>query len=93
MHYGKKFHCDDLGNVEMLLNQVHTFMTMVFPNSTGVLHQNYAPCHIVKSVQEWFGEHKELMVLPRPQNFSDLFMHQHLWDKLDKQVQSMELFL
>ncbi|KAK3534057.1 hypothetical protein QTP86_001193 [Hemibagrus guttatus] len=42
-------------------------------------------------VQKWFDEHNnEFEVLTRPPNSPDLKPVEHLWDVLDKQVQSME---
>ncbi|KAK3573262.1 hypothetical protein QTP86_019240, partial [Hemibagrus guttatus] len=51
--------------------------------------QDSAPCHKAKIVQEWFDEHnKGFEVLTS--NSADLNPIGHLWNVLDKQVQSME---
>uniref|UniRef100_A0A3Q1K3H4 Uncharacterized protein n=1 Tax=Anabas testudineus TaxID=64144 RepID=A0A3Q1K3H4_ANATE len=72
-------------------DQVHNFMTMVFPDGSGFLQQDNAPCNSTTIGQEWFEEHdKELQMLPWPSNSPDLNLIDHLWDMLETQVQSVE---
>ncbi|MCI4389452.1 hypothetical protein PGIGA_G00098170 [Pangasianodon gigas] len=77
--------------LNFVADQVHLFMAMVFPNGSGLFQQDNAPCHTAKIVQEWFEEHdKEFKVLTWPPNSPYLNLIEHLWDVLDKQVQSMK---
>ena len=72
-------------------NHVHPFMETVFPNSCGLFQQDNVACHKAKLVLEWFEEHNnEFGVLNWPPNTPDVNPAEHLWDVLDKQVQSME---
>ncbi|KAK3548964.1 hypothetical protein QTP70_022657 [Hemibagrus guttatus] len=55
------------------------------------LPQDNVQCHKAKMVQEWFHMHNnKFEVLAWPPNSTDLSPIKHLWDVLDKQVQSME---
>ncbi|KAF7666055.1 hypothetical protein LDENG_00118340 [Lucifuga dentata] len=66
-------------------------MSTVFPDGSGLFQQDNAPYHTAKIVQEWFEEHdKEFKVLTWPPNSLDLNPIEHLWDLLEKQVQSMD---
>ncbi|KAJ8417445.1 hypothetical protein AAFF_G00286720 [Aldrovandia affinis] len=77
--------------LNIVANQVHPFMATVFPDSSGLFQQDNAPCHTAKIVKEWFeGHDKEFKVLTWPPNSPDLNPIDHLWNVLDKQVQSME---
>jgi len=72
-------------------DHVHPFMETAFPGGCGLFQQENAPCHKAKMVQEWFEEHNnEFEVLTWPPNSPDLNQIEHLWDVLNKQVQSME---
>jgi len=56
-----------------------------------LFHQDNAPCHKAKMLQEWFEEHNiEFEVLNWPPSSPDLNPIEHLWDVLNKQVRSME---
>ena len=53
----------------IVANQVHPFMAMVFPDGSGLFQQDNAPCHTVHLVRKWFEEHDEVFtVLPWPPN-------------------------
>ena len=67
------------------------FHGTVFRDGCGFFQQDNAPCHKAKMVQESFEEpNNEFEVLAWPPNSLDLNPVEHLWDVLDKQVQSME---
>ena len=55
----------------------------------GLFQQDNLLCHKANMVQEWFEEQTSLS-LTCPPNFPDLNPIEHLWNVLDKQVQSME---
>ncbi|MCI4379860.1 hypothetical protein PGIGA_G00233280, partial [Pangasianodon gigas] len=43
--------------LNIVADQVQPFMATVFPNRSDLFRQDNAPCHTVKTVQEWFEEH------------------------------------
>lgn len=58
---------------------------------TAPFQQDNAPCHTAKMLQERFEEHnKEFKLLIWPLNPPVLNPIVHLWEKLAKQIQSME---
>jgi len=61
--------------LNIVADQVHSFMTMVFPGGSGLFQQHNAPSHTAHIVQEWF---KELV-----EEFSPI---EHLWDVLNQQI-------
>ncbi|KAF3698668.1 Transposable element Tc1 transposase [Channa argus] len=72
-------------------DQVHTFMAKLFPDGSGLFQQDNVPCQKAKIGQEFFEEHEnEFKPLPWPPNAPDLNPFEHLWDVLEKLVQSME---
>jgi len=56
--------------LNIVKDQVHPFMTKVFPGGSGVFQQDNAPCQTAHVVHEWFKEH----------DFNPI---KHLWDVLD----------
>ncbi|KAK3507226.1 hypothetical protein QTP70_011372 [Hemibagrus guttatus] len=61
-------------------------------SSTPGNQQDNAPCHKAEMVQEWFDErNNQFEVLTPPPNSPDLNPIHHLWDVLDKQVQSIKV--
>lgn len=74
-----------------VVEKAHNFMTMLFPDGSGLFQQDSASCHSGTIGQEWFEEHnKEFQVLAWPSNSPDLSPMEHMWGLLETQVQSME---
>uniref|UniRef100_A0AAY5KPB9 Tc1-like transposase DDE domain-containing protein n=1 Tax=Esox lucius TaxID=8010 RepID=A0AAY5KPB9_ESOLU len=79
----------DAAYLNIVADQLHPFMAMVFPDGSGLFQQDNSPCHTAHIVREWFEEHdEEFKVLPWPPNSPDLNPIEHLWDVLDQQVRS-----
>lgn len=92
---GPAVHVDDALTGSTYLNiiadQVHPFMETVFPDGSGLFQQDNAPCRTEETVLEWFEEHDdEFRVSTWPRDSPDLNPLGHLWDVLEKQVQSLE---
>lgn len=41
-------------NLNIAADQVHPFITLAFPKRGGLFQLDYTPCHIAKTVEEWF---------------------------------------
>ncbi|KAI4872592.1 hypothetical protein NFI96_002177 [Prochilodus magdalenae] len=75
--------------LNVVADQVHPFMVMVFPDGSGIFQQNNEPCHTAHVVQERLEEHgKQFSVLSWPPNSPDLNPIEHLWDVLEQQIQA-----
>lgn len=63
-------------DISHLTKQAHLFMATVFPNISGIFHQDNAPCN---NTLEWFKEpDKELKVLTWPSKSADFNLIQHI---------------
>lgn len=59
----------------------HSLMPMVFPDGSGFLQQDNAPCNTAKIVQKWFEEHdKDFKILTWPSISPNLNTIQQEWD-------------
>lgn len=77
--------------LSIVTEQVSNFMVLVFPDGSGLLQLDDAPCNCARPGQEWCEEHdKDFKVLPWPPKSPDLSPIEALWDVLEAQVQSME---
>ena len=46
-----------VNDLNIIADQVHPFMAMVFPDGSGLFQQDNAPCHTAHVVWQWFEEH------------------------------------
>ncbi len=62
--------------LNFVADQVHPFMTTVFPPGDGRYQQDNAPCHTARIVKEWFKEHdgKFLLMPWTPNSTSPTFV-------------------
>ena len=65
--------------VDILDNEVHCIVQMLFPNNDAVFQDDSSPIHTARSVQSWFEEHKDaLQHLPQPAQSPNLYIIKQL---------------
>jgi hypothetical protein len=70
--------------VDILGNQVHPMVQMLFPNSDAICQYNNLHTNSTRSVQFWFEEHEDaLKHLPWPAKSPDLTIIKLLWSVLE----------
>ncbi|GFU03065.1 transposable element Tc1 transposase [Trichonephila clavipes] len=74
------------GYLNIIADQLHPYMTSVFPAGNGMFEQENAPCYKAKIVLEWFQEHAELQLMSLPPNSPDLNPIEHIWDVMGRQL-------
>ncbi|CAL1285354.1 unnamed protein product [Larinioides sclopetarius] len=75
------------GYLNIIADQLHPYMTSVFPAGNGMFQQDNAPCHKVKVVLEWFQEHDaEFQLMSWPPNSPDINPIEHIWDVMGQQL-------
>jgi len=74
--------------VDILGNQVHPLVRMLFPNNDVVFQDYSSPIHTARSVQLWFEEHEDALHLPWPAQWPDLHVIIPLWSVLGSRVRS-----
>ncbi|GBM98948.1 Transposable element Tc1 transposase, partial [Araneus ventricosus] len=73
--------------LNIIADQLHTYMAFVFPTGNGIFQQDNAPCHKVRIVLEWFEEHTdEFHLMSWPPNSPDLNPMEHIWDVMERQL-------
>ncbi|GBO03945.1 hypothetical protein AVEN_164652-1 [Araneus ventricosus] len=45
--------------LDIIADQLHPYMTFVFPTGNGIFQQDNAPCHKARILLEWFEEHTD----------------------------------
>ncbi|GBM09694.1 Transposable element Tc1 transposase [Araneus ventricosus] len=45
--------------LNVIADQLHSYMAFVFPTGNGIFQQDNAPCHKARIVLEWFEEHTD----------------------------------
>ncbi len=70
-------------------DNVHPFMTTVYPSSDGYFQKDNAPCHKAQIISDWFLEHdNEFTFLKWPPQWPDLNPIEHLWDVVEREIAS-----
>jgi hypothetical protein len=76
--------------VDMLGNQVHPMIQMLFLNNYVVFQKDSAPIHTAGTVQSWFEEHEdELQHFPWPAQLPDLKFIEPLYSVLETRVRNI----
>ncbi len=80
--------------LSIVTDQVHPFMTTVYPSSDGYFQQDKAPCHKAQIISDWFLEHdNELNLLKWPQQSPALNPIEHIWDVVEWEIRIMDVQL
>ncbi|GBN78056.1 hypothetical protein AVEN_220739-1 [Araneus ventricosus] len=70
--------------LNIITDQLHPYMALVFPTGNGIFQQDTAPCHKARIVMEWFEEHTdEFHLMSWPPNSPDLNPMEHIWDVME----------
>jgi hypothetical protein len=73
--------------VDVLGNQVHAMVQMLFPNNDAILQDDSLPMHTARSVQSWSEEHENVLQhLPWPAQLPHLNIIELLWSVLVSMV-------
>jgi len=75
--------------MDILDNQVHPMVQMLFPNNDAVFQDISLPIHTARCVQSWFEKHEDaLQHLPWPAQSPDINIIKPLWSVLESRVRS-----
>ncbi|GBM17643.1 Transposable element Tc1 transposase [Araneus ventricosus] len=75
--------------LNIIADQLHSYMAFVFPTGNGIFQQGSAPCHKARIVLEWFGEHTdEFNLMSWPPNSPVLNPKEHIWDVMERQLRA-----
>ncbi len=76
--------------LSIVADQVHPFMTTVYPSSDSYIQQDNAPCHKAQIISDWFLEHdNEFTLLKLPPQSPVLNPIEHLWDVVGQEIRKM----
>ncbi len=78
--------------LSIVVDQVHPFMTTVYPSSDSYFQQDNAPCHKAQIISDWFLEHdNEFTLLKWPPHSPDLNPIEHHWDVVEREIHIMDV--
>ncbi len=61
-------HLNTTAYLSIVADDVHPFMTTVYPSSDGYFQQDNVPCHKAQIISDWFLEHDNEFILIRSQS-------------------------
>ena len=77
--------------LNIVADQVHPVMLMIYPNGNGYFQQDNATCHTADIVKDWFAEHdRDFTLLPWPPQSPDLNPIEHLWDEVERVIRHLD---
>ena len=75
--------------MDILGNQVHAMVQLLFPDSDAVFQDDNSPIHTARIVHSWIEEHEyAFQHHPRPAQLPDLNIIKSLWSVSDSMVRS-----
>ncbi|GBM76678.1 hypothetical protein AVEN_48800-1 [Araneus ventricosus] len=75
--------------LNIIADQLHSYMAFLFPTGNGIFQQDNAPCHKARIVLEWFEEHTdEFHLMFWPPNSPDLNPMEYIWDAMERQLRA-----
>jgi len=75
--------------VDILGNQVHPMVHMMFRNSDLIFQDDNSPIHIARTVKSWFEEHEDaLQHVPWPAQLPVLYITESLWSVWESKVRN-----
>ncbi|GBM75485.1 hypothetical protein AVEN_54083-1 [Araneus ventricosus] len=75
--------------LNIIADQLHPYITFVFPTGNGIFQQDNASCHKARIVLEWFEQHTdEFHLMSWPPNSPDLNPKEHIWDVMEWQLRA-----
>jgi len=73
--------------VDILGNQVHPMVHMMFRNSDPIFQDDISPIHIARTLKSWFEEHEDAHV-PWPAQSPVLYIIESLWSVWESRVRN-----
>ncbi|GBN55213.1 hypothetical protein AVEN_246140-1 [Araneus ventricosus] len=75
--------------LQIITDQLHPYMTFVFPAGNGIFQQDNALFHKAQIVLEWFEKHTdEFYLMFWPPSSLDLNPMEHIWDVMERQLRA-----
>ncbi|GBM47064.1 hypothetical protein AVEN_179791-1 [Araneus ventricosus] len=75
--------------LNIIAEQLHSYMAFVFPTENGIFQQGTAPCQKARIVLEWFEEHTdEFHLMCWAPNSPDLNPMEHIRNVMERQLRA-----